>query len=99
MPNIIQVFIGLKNNKNIDNFEQKVFIIRKKFESIANEEFDNDEIEKIYACSLSAHKIIYKGLLTSDQVPEFYLDLQNEKMESSFGLVHSRFSTNTLGDW
>ncbi len=99
MPNIIQVFIGLKNNKNIDNFEQKLFIIRKKFESIANEEFDNDEIEKIYACSLSAHKIIYKGLLTSDQVPEFYLDLQNEKMESSFGLVHSRFSTNTLGDW
>ncbi|MBM01634.1 MAG: glutamate synthase large subunit [Chloroflexi bacterium] len=99
MPNIIQVFIGKNNNKDIDNFEQKLFIIRKKFEYIVNEEFDNDEIEKIYACSLSAHKIIYKGLLTSEQVPEFYLDLKNKKMESSFGLVHSRFSTNTLGDW
>ena len=99
MPNIIQVFIGGEEGKDIDNFEQKLFIIRKKFESIVNEKFENDEIEKIYACSLSAHKIIYKGLLTSEQVPEFYLDLRNEKVVSSFGLVHSRFSTNTLGDW
>ena len=99
MPNIIQVFIGSDDNKDLDNFEQKLFIIRKKFESEVNKKFENDEIEKIYACSLSAHKIIYKGLLTSEQVPEFYLDLQNEKVVSSFGLVHSRFSTNTLGDW
>ena len=99
MPNIIQVFIGGKNGEYIDNFEQKLFIIRKRFEVKISEIFDKEEIEKIYACSLSANKVIYKGLLTSEQVPEFYLDLQNEKVVSSFGLVHSRFSTNTLGDW
>ena len=62
-------------------------------------DFDDDIRDYIYVCSLSSTKIVYKGLLTSEQVREFYIDLQSPKVKSSFGLVHSRFSTNTLGDW
>ena len=99
MPLIKQVFVGSKNNKPIDNIEQKLFILRKKFENIVLTEFKDDIKDFIYICSLSSTKIVYKGLLTSEQVREFYIDLQNPDVKSSFGLVHSRFSTNTLGDW
>ena len=99
MPLIKQVFVGSKNNKPIDNIEQKLFILRKKFENSVLTEFKDDIKDFIYICSLSSTKIVYKGLLTSEQVREFYIDLQNPDVKSSFGLVHSRFSTNTLGDW
>ena len=99
MPLIKQVFVGSINNEPIDNIEQKLFILRKKFENIVSTEFKDDIKDLIYICSLSSTKIVYKGLLTSEQVREFYIDLQNPDVKSSFGLVHSRFSTNTLGDW
>ena len=99
MPQLQQVFIGVKDASKIKNLEQKLYLIRKKFEKIISKMFDNEVIQLIYVCSLSSTKIVYKGLLTSEQVREFYLDLQNPEVKSSFGLVHSRFSTNTLGDW
>ena len=99
MPQLQQVFVGVKDASKIKNLEQKLYLIRKKFEKIISKMFDNDVIQLIYVCSLSSTKIVYKGLLTSEQVREFYLDLQNPEVKSSFGLVHSRFSTNTLGDW
>ncbi len=99
MPKIQQVFVGNYNNEQIENIEQKLFIIRKNFEKKVIEKFNSEIKDLIYVCSLSSTKIVYKGLLTSEQVREFYLDLQNPEVKSSFGLVHSRFSTNTLGDW
>ncbi|MBA4715004.1 MAG: glutamate synthase large subunit [Chloroflexi bacterium] len=99
MPQIQQVFVGKIDNTKIENIEQNLYLVRKKFEKVISKVFDNDTSQLIYACSLSSTKIVYKGLLTSEQVREFYLDLQNPKVKSSFGLVHSRFSTNTLGDW
>ena len=99
MPLIKQVFVGSRDDRPIDNIEQKLFILRKKFENIVLTEFKDDLKDLIYICSLSSTKIVYKGLLTSEQVREFYIDLQNPDVKSSFGLVHSRFSTNTLGDW
>ena len=99
MPLIQQVFVGSNKQNKVDNLEQILFLIRKKFEKIINHKFDENITDLIYVCSLSSTKIVYKGLLTSEQVREFYLDLQNPKVKSRFGLVHSRFSTNTLGDW
>ncbi|MDR4156858.1 glutamate synthase subunit alpha, partial [Bacillus cereus] len=54
---------------------------------------------RFYFASLSSATIVYKGLLTPEQVDAFYLDLQQESFVSAFALVHSRFSTNTFPSW
>src|SRR5438034_629553 len=50
-------------------------------------------------CSFSSRTIVYKGMLTSPQVPRFYADLQDARVKTSVALVHSRFSTNTFPSW
>ncbi|MBW3621508.1 MAG: glutamate synthase subunit alpha, partial [Actinobacteria bacterium] len=55
--------------------------------------------ESVYFPSLSGRTLIYKGMLTSLQVGEFFLDLADERVESALALVHSRFSTNTFPSW
>ena len=62
MPIIKQV-CGHRNDETIDNIEQKLFILRKKFENIVSTEFKDDTKDLIYICSLSSTKIVYKGLL------------------------------------
>jgi len=52
-----------------------------------------------YFPSLSARTITYKGMLTPDQLPEFFPDLTDERVDSAIALVHSRFSTNTFPSW
>ncbi|MGM7724635.1 glutamate synthase large subunit [Metabacillus sp. Hm71] len=94
-PVVRQVFIGA--NENItDNitFERKLYVIRKQAEKWAAER----EL-RFYFTSLSSSTIVYKGLLTPEQVDAFYLDLQDEDFVSAFSLVHSRFSTNTFPSW
>ncbi|APH04783.1 glutamate synthase large subunit [Bacillus weihaiensis] len=94
-PVVRQVFIGAKDNQ-IDQltFERKLYIIRKQAENWAREK----EL-RFYFTSLSSSTIVYKGLLTPEQVDAFYLDLQDEDFVSAFSLVHSRFSTNTFPSW
>ena len=58
-----------------------------------------EEADYFYVCSLSCNTIVYKGLLLAHQISGFYHDLAEEKLTSAFALVHSRFSTNTLGHW
>ncbi|MEL6122291.1 MAG: glutamate synthase large subunit [Bacteroidota bacterium] len=55
--------------------------------------------DDFYATSLSCRTMVYKGQLTSMQVRQYYLDLQNEHLNSAVALVHSRFSTNTIPRW
>ncbi|WP_273124690.1 glutamate synthase large subunit [Metabacillus sp. HB246100] len=94
-PVVRQVFIGAKDNQ-IDQltFERKLYVIRKQAENWAREK----EL-RFYFTSLSSSTIVYKGLLTPEQVDAFYLDLQDEDFVSAFSLVHSRFSTNTFPSW
>ncbi|QTM99549.1 glutamate synthase large subunit [Sediminibacillus dalangtanensis] len=94
-PVIRQVFIGAADDL-IDNlaFERKLYVIRKQAENWARE-----QEYRFYFASLSSRTIVYKGLLTPEQVDEFYLDLQDESFVSAFSLVHSRFSTNTFPTW
>ncbi|TXC93107.1 glutamate synthase large subunit [Metabacillus litoralis] len=94
-PVVRQVFIGANDNiqDNI-SFERKLYVIRKQAENWARER----EL-RFYFTSLSSSTIVYKGLLTPEQVDAFYLDLQDEDFVSAFSLVHSRFSTNTFPSW
>ncbi|UOQ47704.1 glutamate synthase large subunit [Gracilibacillus caseinilyticus] len=95
LPNVLQVFIEANDQLDDDlAFERKLYIIRKQAENWANEQGI-----RFYFPSLSNRTIVYKGLLTPDQVDKFYLDLQDEAFVSAFSLVHSRFSTNTFPSW
>jgi glutamate synthase (NADPH/NADH) large chain len=52
-----------------------------------------------YVPSMSARTVLYKGMLLAYQVGEYYLDLQDPRMETALALVHQRFSTNTFPTW
>ena len=103
MPEIKQIFIENVGKLNDEDFSRQLYISRKKIENKISKLKDkkNNLIidNEFYICSLSNKIIIYKGLLKTEQVSNFYLDLQSTDIESCFGLVHSRFSTNTLGSW
>lgn len=93
-PFIRQVFVGASQNITDEwDFERKLYIIRKQIEK------QNAEKSSLYFASFSSRTIVYKGLLTPEQLDEFYLDLQDERFKSAFALVHSRFSTNTFPSW
>lgn len=99
MPRIVQIFI--KRPEDAERgipFERRLFIVLKRAErEIRNAEQDRDSY--FYFTSLSSRTIVYKGMLTPDQVPRFYLDLMDLDMQSAIALVHSRFSTNTFPSW
>ena len=103
MPKIIQLFIENTSDSNDDDFSRQLYIIRKTIERKVNsiKSEDNKLIleNEFYICSLSNKIVIYKGLLKTEQLANFYSDLKSKNIESCFGLVHSRFSTNTLGSW
>ncbi|QUH24577.1 glutamate synthase large subunit [Serpentinicella alkaliphila] len=99
MPLIKQMFI--KKSAEIQDeksFERKLYVIRKRAEKlIRNGKAPVDKC--FYIASLSPKTIVYKGMLTPEQVKDFYLDLNDADMESAIALVHSRFSTNTFPSW
>lgn len=98
-PVIRQFFVGRGSNVlDQDSLERKLYVIRKVVES-AVATSDMKRADDFYISSLSSNTVVYKGLLTGLQVEHFYLDLKNPHMESGFAMVHSRFSTNTLGSW
>ncbi len=74
-----------------DAFERKVYVIRRVAEHAAGADFA--------VPSFSARTVVYKGMLTSPQLPRYYPDLRDERMETALALVHSRFSTNTFPSW
>ena len=95
-PDIKQAFItGFTDSETAD---RKLYIIRKKIEN----RIRNSQIEtrsEFYIVSLSAKSIIYKGMLSSLQLRNYYPDLTNTYFTSGIALVHSRFSTNTFPTW
>lgn len=94
-PFVRQVFIGASSDlKDNLSFERKLYVIRKQAEN-----WGVTEGLDFYFASLSSQTIVYKGLLTPEQVDAFYSDLQDEAFVSAFALVHSRFSTNTFPTW
>ena len=98
MPYIRQLFIkrapGLKTELD---FERKLYVVRKRAEKELTTFVPEDQ--SFYFTSLSSRTIVYKGMLTTEQVDQFYLDIPNPDFESAIALVHSRFSTNTFPSW
>jgi glutamate synthase (ferredoxin) len=99
-PNVRQIFVGkgILNASDSLAFERKLFVIRKR----AEHEIRYAGVlggEQFYIPSFSSRTIIYKGLLTTDQVSEFYPELNDPAVESALALAHSRFSTNTFPSW
>ena len=101
-PTIRQFFVGkgAANTPDRAAFERKLYVVRKVISNTVSETgISEDDADFFYVCSLSCNTVVYKGLLVSYQLSRFYLDLNDEAMVSAFALVHSRFSTNTLGHW
>ncbi|MFZ5634108.1 MAG: glutamate synthase large subunit [Bacillota bacterium] len=100
-PFIRQVFIA-RNPEIKDEmaFERKLYVIRKRAEKEVRRSYILEgEIFTFYFASLSSRTIVYKGMLTPEQLSSFYLDLNDLDMETAIALVHSRFSTNTFPSW
>ena len=99
MPTFRQLFIGGASGLEL---ERRAYVIRKRAEHELGSKGpgqDGPGRETVYFPSLSGRTFIYKGMLTTPQLKAFYLDLQDERLESALGIVHSRFSTNTFPSW
>ena len=98
-PEIEHVFIACPDRvNNPDEFERKLFVLRNHATHLIHSTVRKDNIG-FYIASLSYKTIIYKGQLTSLQVRTYFKDLTNKRVVSAFGLVHSRFATNTFPSW
>ena len=89
MPDFQQIFVAGKKNESGLILERMAFCLRKRAEHDL----------PLYFPSLSAQTIVYKGMLTTGQLEEFFPELSDERVTSPLALVHSRFSTNTFPSW
>eukprot|EP00292_Cryptomonas_paramecium_P002170 CAMPEP_0113676986 /NCGR_PEP_ID=MMETSP0038_2-20120614/8990_1 /TAXON_ID=2898 /ORGANISM="Cryptomonas paramecium" /LENGTH=1610 /DNA_ID=CAMNT_0000594161 /DNA_START=19 /DNA_END=4848 /DNA_ORIENTATION=+ /assembly_acc=CAM_ASM_000170 len=104
-PKMIQLFVAPEKKLDPTQLETELMILRRQFEREIRGNRDAkqgtptiDETD-FYPCTLSSKTIVYKGMLTPEQVREYYLDLQDPRFETFLALVHSRFSTNTFPSW
>ncbi|WP_437920918.1 glutamate synthase large subunit [Sphingobacterium sp. LRF_L2] len=97
-PEIVQFFVSRPDGvSTTEDFERKLFVLRR---FIIQKVKQHQEYPlPLYIASLSCKTIIYKGQLTTYQVGTYYDDLKDPRVVSAFGLVHSRFSTNTFPSW
>lgn len=98
-PSIWHLFIK-KSNKELSqiDFERKLYLIRKRVErDILSQHLKQKSF--FYISNLSSRTLSYKGLLTPEQVEDFFLDLKNKSLKTALALVHSRYSTNTFPSW
>jgi glutamate synthase (NADPH/NADH) large chain len=98
-PVIRQAFVG-RNPAVADPMalERKLYVIRKRaYADIRTSTIDG--AEQWYVVSLSVKTIVYKGMLLTGQLEEYFKDLRNPAVETALALVHSRFSTNTFPSW
>ena len=99
-PSIKQIFIRTKYKLNRSYLEKKLFIVSKKiFNEITKLAKKNKVFETFYINSFSNRIITYKGMLLSNLVRKYFLDLNDELYISNFALIHQRFSTNTFPSW
>ena len=95
-PVVRQIFIARNNELSDDDaFERKLYVIRRR----VSREVKRSNIEGFYISSFSYKTLVYKGMLTASQLPQFYPDLVDDSLTSALAIVHSRFSTNTFPSW
>jgi glutamate synthase domain-containing protein 2/glutamate synthase domain-containing protein 1/glutamate synthase domain-containing protein 3 len=92
MPEIWQFFVApFHASRGVARFEWKLALLRKRAESLLP--------QRCYLCSLSSQTVVYKGLLTPWQFPQFYEDLRDATFATTFAIFHQRYSTNTQPSW
>jgi glutamate synthase (ferredoxin) len=96
-PQIEQVFVA-SVDKSGDELERQLYITRRKIGQ-AIRSLNDSWSDEFYICSFSHRTIVYKGMVRSAVLGEFYLDLKNQAYTSSFAVYHRRFSTNTMPKW
>ncbi|MFG2072794.1 glutamate synthase large subunit [Nonomuraea maritima] len=89
MPHFAQLFVSDPGGREGLELDRLAFCLRKRAEHEA----------KVYFPSLSARTVVYKGMLTPEQVEPFFPDLSDQRYDTAIALVHSRFSTNTFPSW
>ena len=93
MPSFKQVFIQDPAGSTGIELDRTLFVVRKRCEH------ELTGAHQVYFPSLSSRTLVYKGMLTTPQLGEFFPDLSDARIESALALVHSRFSTNTFPSW
>src|SRR6478736_1888178 len=99
MPTFRQLFLAGATGMDL---ERRAYVVRKRAEHELGTKGpgqDGPGRETVYFPSLSGQTFVYKGMLTTPQLKAFYLDLQDDRLTSALGIVHSRFSTNTFPSW
>ncbi len=92
MPEVWQFFVEpFHAESSSGKFERRLQLLRKRIESLLP--------PRCYICSLSCRSVVYKGLLTPWQFPQFYRDLRDPSFTASFAVFHQRYSTNTQPSW
>jgi len=97
-PDVWQCFVTPAGDATDEEFDRALYVARRALEN----EIEDDEpagADRFYVCSLDRQTLVYKGLLKGEQVSSYYPDLADERVQSTFAMVHERFSTNTLGAW
>jgi glutamate synthase domain-containing protein 2/glutamate synthase domain-containing protein 1/glutamate synthase domain-containing protein 3 len=98
-PSMWQLFVGRPDDVESGiEFERRLFVVRRKMERALCQPYRTAP-DSFYVASLSSRTIVYKGMLTTEQLWEYFPDLTDPLFESALALVHSRFSTNTLPEW
>ena len=98
-PCIMQLFIGAAKGLEGDDFERQLYVIRKRASHAIRLDDSMEQAKLFYICSLSTKVMIYKGMLTTEQLMEYFPDLADPDYTSHLAMVHSRFSTNTFPSW
>jgi len=94
-PEIEQIMIANTLGKSNDDFENDLYVIRRRIENKCLSE----NLTEFYFCSLSCRSVIYKGMFMAGEITEFYPDLNDELFVSNFAIYHQRYSTNTFPQW
>ncbi|MFB6081910.1 MAG: glutamate synthase large subunit [Halanaeroarchaeum sp.] len=91
-PAVVQGFVEPTADLADEAFDRRLYVARRAMEKAV-------DADRFYVVSLDRDTVVYKGLLKGSQVAEYYPDLRDDRLVSTFAMVHARFSTNTLGRW
>nr|AFD03230.1 glutamate synthase (NADH) large subunit [uncultured bacterium W4-39b] len=97
MPRVRQIFVEARGTAagDQDGFERKLYVIRR----LAEKRIEEESKGFFYVPSFSSRTIVYAGMLISRQIRGFFPDVRDPEFQSALCLVHSRYSTNTMGAW
>ena len=94
-PLIVQALVARTDDIGDDEFERKLFLAQKTIER----QVVADSVDGFYICSFSSRTIVYKGMLTPQQIRKYFTDLKSPKYLTAFAVFHQRYSTNTFPMW